>query len=166
MGEEVRFQQAPKHWPILVSLCLLGLNQIRQRHDIDIQFIVESEGNATFPKRLKGRHPSQLGHDVNAHVHRLGVVATKVNGMTFFQVFGKERGDGNTLSLEIIEGRLKPIQVLKVGKNDKVDVSAELSRAIKHAGLTAHEQALNAMLPNRRKDFVNRVRGQGSLQAL
>src|SRR6185436_3128580 len=55
-------------------------------------------------------------------------------------------------------GRLRGHAVLS-----EVAVAAKLGRAVEHARLPAHEERPDAVRAHRRKDFVYRVRDQGSL---
>src|SRR5438067_4319139 len=58
---------------------------------------------------------------------------------------------------------MKRLEIVPAGQDRKVDVAAELSGAVRHARLPAHEQCSDAVRAHRRKDFEYRARDQASL---
>jgi len=79
------------------------------------------------------------------------------------EMVGLKRWYRDHLGLKFGDGGLEPAKIVVVGDNDDVGVSAKLRSAVHHAGLPPHEQISDAILPQRRKDFEDRARGQGSL---
>ncbi len=90
--------------------------------------------------------------------------ATEMNGMATIQVFFFEGRYRDASGIQCIEGRLQSFEVCCVGSDDDIAIATKLGRAVEHAGLTAHKQVLNLVGGKRRKDFVDRVRDQASLQ--
>ena len=121
------------------------------------------EGRAPLPKVGKGGHAAHAGHDIHPHARGLGMMAAKVDGKAGVEVDGIERRDGNLLRLQLVERRLQAGEVFRVGENRQIGIAAKLGRAVKHAGLPAHEKRLHLALADRGKDFAYRVRDQGNL---
>jgi hypothetical protein len=99
---------------------------------------------------------------IQANVHRIRMLAAKVNRMTAIQIPLLKRRDRDALGFEFFERRSQSSEILVIGKDDNVTVTTKLYRAVKHASLTAHKQVLCLVGGKRRKDFVDRVRDQGS----
>src|SRR5207244_3902510 len=76
-----------------------------------------------------------------------------------------ERRNGNHLGAKLQHCIAKRVEVLKAGEDGEVDVAAELSGAVRHARLPAHEQCSDAVRAHRRKDSEYRARDQASLPA-
>jgi hypothetical protein len=63
----------------------------------------------------------------------------------------------------LLEGGVQTLEILLLREDQKVDVFANSRRAVKHAGLPAHEQCPRAIRLDRRKDLSDRGRDQGYL---
>jgi hypothetical protein len=72
---------------------------------------------------------------------------------------------GDARGAQFSQRLLQSRQIGGVGKDGEIGVAAKLGRAVKHAGLPAHEQGADAVRAHRRKDFAYRVRDQGILPA-
>ncbi len=59
--------------------------------------------------------------------------------------------------------RLQMQEIFWLRKDREIDVATKFRSAVKHARLTAHQQAADAMTPHRRKDCLCRVPVQVSL---
>jgi hypothetical protein len=92
------------------------------------------------------------------------MLTAKMNGVAFAKVFQLERRNSDGSGLEFGESFPETSKIGGVGKNCQIGVAAKLGCAVKHAGLTAHEQSANAVPSHRRKDFAYRVRDQANLQ--
>src|SRR6266851_2607270 len=57
----------------------------------------------------------------------------------------------------------KLTQVFIIRGDGEVHVAAELGGAVQNARLTSHEERVDPMFPESRKDFANRARGQANL---
>src|SRR4051812_4338307 len=83
--------------------------------------------------------------------------------MALSQVFDVEGRYRDYAGVQRCQRGFKRNKIRFVTKNCDITVAAEFSRAVEHAGLTAHQQVLHLVGGQRRKDFANRVRDQASL---
>ena len=86
-----------------------------------------------------------------------------MNGMARQQMSPIKARHGNQFRSQLVQCGLKAREILRVGQNREIGVPAKLGRAVEHAGLPAHQQALHPVPAHRRKDFVYRVRDQDCL---
>ena len=91
--------QPPDHRPVLVSLRLLGLHQIRQRQQVALHSVWKRNGAASVPEFAKRIDAAHSGHHVNAQVKGFGMPAAKMNGVTAPQILQFERRNGDRLGL-------------------------------------------------------------------
>src|SRR5439155_13958507 len=81
------------------------------------------------------------------------------------QVIRLKRRHRDTLRLKLGEEVPEPLQVGLVDEQGQVDVAAKLRCAVQHAGLAAHEQALDPVRPDQRKGSAYRVLAQAFLRS-
>src|SRR5206468_921032 len=74
-----------------------------------------------------------------------------------------EVGHSDAIGFEFQQRRLQAGVVFLVSEEGEVDVLAKLRCAVKYAGLAAHKQGLNLILPEGGKDLSDRGRDQGCL---
>src|SRR5437870_650977 len=86
-----------------------------------------------------------------------------MNCMTAPQIIEFKGRNGNAVGLQIAERGAQEFKILWLGEDSEVRVAAKLRRAVKHAGLPAHQQGADLAGCHRRKDFAYRVRDQASL---
>ena len=73
------------------------------------------------------------------------MLATKINCVAAAEIFRFERRNRYALRPQIPESPAEPRQIGSFGQNRKICVTAKLGRAVKYAGLPAHEQGANAV---------------------
>ena len=151
------------HGPVFAPLRLLGLHEIRNAEQVILDAIVVHERRPAVPQRGELRHRPEAGHDVHPEPFRPGCTAPKVNRMSPGQGCRVERRHGDLVCLQLGQSRLETGEVLRVGQHQKIDVLANLRRAVEDAGLPAHEQGPDATPLECRKDLSDRGRGQGCL---
>jgi hypothetical protein len=86
-----------------------------------------------------------------------------MNRVPAFQQRRIETRYRNSRSLELVKSPLEPVEILLFGQNKKINVLANLRRAVEYAGLPSHEQRADAIDSDRRKDLPDRGRDQGYL---
>jgi hypothetical protein len=103
------------------------------------------------PKGSERRQITQSRHHVDAQLPRLRSLAAEVNGVPTRQQSRIKSRDRYSARLKGLERFKQAAEVLRLRKQEKIDVLANLRRAVKHAGLPAHEQSPGAMFLDRRK---------------
>jgi hypothetical protein len=161
----VSFDEPTQHRPVLVALGLLGLHQIGQRQQVVFVAIRRLDGRAPHPQDIEGLHAAHGRHDVDPHACRIRMTTAKVQGMAATQIFHLERRQRDRLGVETSQRRAKALEVAGGRQDGEVGVATKFRRAVEHARLAAHQQALDAMCPHRRKDFAYRARRQACLPA-
>src|SRR5882672_5714969 len=91
------------------------------------------------------------------------MLATKMDGVASTKIFQFEWRNGDGFGLKLSHRFPQTREVGGVCENGEIGIAAKLGRAVKYAGLSAHEQGANAVRAHRRKDFAYRVRDQVSL---
>jgi len=80
--------------------------------------------------------------------------------VTSLQIPELERWDSDANGLQCSQSSRKTIDVLLAGQKGHVAITTKLRPAVKHASLSAHQQVLDLVGRECRKDFENRIRGQ------
>jgi hypothetical protein len=91
------------------------------------------------------------------------MMATEMNRVSPQKVLPLKGRDGNDLGPECLHRLSQAFEIFWLGEDGEIGIAAKLRRALEHAGLAAHEEAVHAMLRHRKKDFEYRVRDQGCL---
>src|SRR5580704_1393948 len=93
------------------------------------------EGGSALPQFLKRRNSSEFRHQIDAKPADIGPSATEVNCMPTKQMLRQESRHGDWLGAQISQPRTQTLELLGFDQNQKVQVSAKLCRAVKHARL-------------------------------
>ena len=158
------FNQTANHRPVFIPLSFLCLDQIGQGEEMAAGAVRKFNGGSPGPKFGEGIDAAHPGHDIHAHARCIGMVATEMDSVAATKEHRIEGWNSDDFGLEILECCLQTDEISGVGEDDEIGIAAKFRRAVKHAGLTAHEQGADAVLLDRRKDFEYRVRDQVSLR--
>jgi hypothetical protein len=90
--------------------------------------------------------------------------AAEMNGVPRMEIGGVKGGNRDHFRLEVIKCSLQTREVCVLGEDREIRVTAKLGRAVKHAGLAAHQKRFDPVPADRGKDFEYRVRDQGCLR--
>jgi hypothetical protein len=151
------------HGPVLAALGFLGVHQIRHAEQVEYDAVWIGEDRPPFPQHPKVGQVAQTGHDVHAQFLDAGSRAPEMDRVAAPQQSGIEGRHANAPGGQHVERPSEPGEVARVGEQDDVHVLANLRRALEDAGLPAHEQRLDAIGLESRKDLSDRGRDQGCL---
>ena len=90
----VSLHETPHHGPVLVSLRLLGTDEILDPHQLDVQPAWQLDRRPTTPQGLEFVHAPKPGHCIDAHPGHVFAMAAEVDGVSpqeVGQLEGRER---------------------------------------------------------------------------
>ena len=107
-----------------------------------------------------GRKIADAGHHVDHQPGRLRVLTAKVDRVAFAQKLQVKRRDGDHFRAKIASARRSRRRFAGLARMAKSASRLNSAAPYQHAGLAAHQQGANSVLPDRRKDSEYRVRDQ------
>ncbi len=160
---KVHLDQPPDHRPVFIALGFLCLDQLDQGQDVDEPDAAHPYAPTPPPQRVEGIATVQHRHDVDVNPLQVRIVDSKLASVAAQEDVPAEGGEKQGLGVELIEGAAKSGKVGLTGEDGEIDIAAELDGPVHDAGLTAHQQGADPMLPESRKDFGYRVRARANL---
>jgi len=135
----VGFHKPAKHGPVLVTLGFLGLDEVRQSHDMHVSHRGNVDAPSPRPKFTERIAASHDGHHVNSQSVGPWNSGAKMTGMSLEQGFPAQRRNEHGLGAQIVKGRAKAIKVVFAWLDGQIDVAAEFRGPVHDARLTAHQ---------------------------
>src|ERR1017187_351401 len=160
------FNQGINHWPVLLALGFLRLDQVFHGKEFEGLPVLVSDRRPSGPEHFKFRESPQTSHHVHAQSVGPAALTSEMRRVAARQQLRIELWHGDPLGIEFAQRGQEPGEVLLRGQQRQVHIFAKLRRAVQHAGLAAHKQRLYLMVPDRRKDLSDRGRDQGCLPLL
>jgi len=113
----------------LVPLCLLGLNKIRKREQIERRAARQLDRSAPAPEPFEGIDSAHARHHIHTQAFHFGMMTTEMDGVALAQIFQIERRNGDDFGVQINHRLSKCRDISKTGDDGKIEIAAEFSGA-------------------------------------